>query len=339
MNIKGKKILVIGGTGFIGKWLIDELNSHEAVTYSMSSTKSVNAHYSIVSDLLNDAELDLTFSQGFDYVFHLAGYNGGIKFNQDQPAAIFMANTLMAMNLITVCCFTNVQKVVSTVTSCAYPAEEYFDEDYEVYGWRPTEVMKEQNYLDGYPHETVACHGYAKRNLLLASYYANKQYGLNAVCVCPTTVYGPGDNFDPNRSKVMGGLIGKFVKAKQENDSSVTLWGTGAAQREFIYVEDAVKYIYLSLLKYDDCSMPLNIGSGQEIPIKELAEKVAKAVKYNGRIEWDTTKPDGQLRKCLDRTRQEKILGKIKLTPLDEGIAKTVEWYLKEKLYEVGSVS
>lgn len=328
--IEGKKVLVTGGTGFIGKWLIDELNSHNAITYSIGNDLSINAKYTRYCDLLDDQRLDNILKEGFDYIFHLAGYNGGIKFNMEKPAGVFIANTLMAMNIITSAMFSGVQKIVSTVTSCGYPFEEYFDEDYDVYGWRPTEVMIENSYLNGPPHETVACHGYAKRNLQLASYYANKEYGLNAVCVCPTTVYGPGDNFDPDYSKVMGGLIYKFVKAKQENSNSVTLWGTGAAQREFIYVEDAGKYIYLSLLKYNNSSMPLNIGSGQEISIKELAEKVAKAVKYNGKIEWDTSKPDGQLRKCLDRTRQEQILGKIELTPLDEGIQKTVDWYMRE---------
>jgi GDP-L-fucose synthase len=225
-----------------------------------------------------------------------------------------------------------VPKIVNVVSSCAYPTDELITYESGESQFEPREILDEESFFDGPPHETVACHGYAKRNLVLATEYFADQYGTPAICVCPTTLYGPGDSFDAKRTKVMGGMIKRFLQAKQEKAPSVTCWGSGSAKREFLYVEDACKYMALAADKYDSSYTVLNIGSGQEITVKELAEKVAKVVKYDGEILWDTSKPDGQLRKRLDTTRQKQILGDIELTPLEVGIQKTVDWCLQEKV-------
>lgn len=320
------RVLVTGVSGFLGEHLAAFLTLQGCKVSGIALTHPYQRYVTHTVDLRERSKtIDLIKYLKPDAIFHLAGYNGGIKFNDDFPADIFANNTLMAMNVLEAARYVDV-KVISVVSSCAYPNELCLGTEYQC----SPDILVESTFLEAPPHHSVACHGYAKRNLFLASRYYHQQYNVNAVCVCPTTLYGPGDSFDINRSKVMGGMISRFLKAKQERAASVTCWGTGAAQREFLYVKDACLYLALAATEYNNPYEIINVGSGEEISIKELAIKVAKAVKYDGEILWDTSKPDGQLRKRLDRSKQNKYFPNVQITPLEQGIQQTVEWCLQE---------
>lgn len=324
IDYSGKKILITGAYGFLGQHLIQELLRNGAEE-RLLKVWDHQRH-----DLININNYSHFTGYGpFDYVFHLAGYNGNIQFNLSDGADIFYRSTVMGLNLLDWAAKTKAGKVISMVASCGYP--EYIPnatmacpcgvcEDCEM------QVCNEHYYFSGPCNPTVECHGYAKRNLQLASKLYWKQYNLNAVCLCPCTLYGPGDSFDPKKTKVMGGLIKKFSDAARDK-TDVTLWGTGTPMREFLYVEDAAKLIVEAGIKYEGHNIPLNIGSGQEISIKELANYIALATKFMGKINWDTTKPDGQYRKRLDLTEMQKILTPQPFMPLYDGIIKTVEYY------------
>ncbi len=317
MDWKSERVLVTGGMGFFGKHLCDLVGEQMDVdVYRPLSKEDFDlTDWYATSRMFDAVERN---AGPVSLVFHLAGWNGGILFNQTYGFDIFSRNTEMAMNILSACLARKVKKVVSVVASCAYPEDSHIP--------RQREVMVEDDFLDSPPHESVACHGYAKRNLQLASYFINKQYGLNAVCACPTTLYGPGDSFDPDRTKVLGAMVKRFVDAADRNDHEVVCWGSGKAMREFLYVEDAAKMLVQVMEKYDDSELPLNLGTGQEVSIKELAETVARAAGYKGSMRWDTSKPDGQLRKRLDLTRMKQYID-VPITPLEEGIARTVEYY------------
>lgn len=253
-------------------------------------------------------------------VIHCAGFNGGIEFNRQFPADIFYNNTVMGLNVIDMCRQFEVPKVLSVVASCAYP--EYIYEGGEC---KLNDEMYADEFLDLPPNDTVACHGYAKRNLQLASQFYAQQYGLRATTACITTMYGPGDSFHPMRTKVLGALIAKFTNAAIEEHESVTLWGTGSAKREFIYVDDAAEALVRSFGgPYEDSTKPINIGTGFEYSIKELANMIAKIIGYKGKILWDESKPDGQLRK---RLYMDSDIG-FSLTPMEQGIEETIRYYI-----------
>lgn len=305
------KVLITGAGGFVGKHLSEFFPASAWKIGGLNDLTSAN-----LLDI-NLVEKILRISQ-VNEIIHLAGYNGGIEFNVHYPADIMMKNTVMGLNLLWMASRQiTISKMLSTITSCGYSYEN------------ADKPLEEKNYLKDQPHHTVACHGYAKRNLFLASMYMWQQYQFNAVCVCPTTLYGPHDNFDQTKSKVVAGLINRFVKAKQEGHSTVECWGSGKPLREIMFVKDAVKYIQLALLRYNDPTLPLNIGSGQEISIRELAELIARLVKYTGKIVWNTSRPDGQQRKLLCRKRQLEILGELPLTSVEDGLAETIEWRFK----------
>jgi nucleoside-diphosphate-sugar epimerase len=253
-----------------------------------------------------------------DYCIHAAGYNGGIEFNRMYPADIFYANTIMGLNVHYACQYIGVKKLLSIMTSCAYPDTGM-------------EVLKEETFWEGSPNKTIRAHGIAKRTLQTASEAYNDQYELNAATVCVTNLYGPKDTFNLVRTKVVGALIRKFVEAL-DNNESVECWGTGSPMREFMYVEDAAEAIVQALQKYDDSTQPLNIGTGQDISIKELVEYVIKATEFKGSVNWNTDKPDGQMKKLLDTTRMSNYVD-IKPTNIEEGIKKTVDWYRGNKKY------
>lgn len=256
-----------------------------------------------------------------DYVIHAAGWNGGIEWNRRYPEAIYYKTSLMALNVLKSCVNSSVEKVVSIISSCAYPNG--------LIG-----AMKEDDFWNGLPNTSVECHGLSKRMLDAYSRQINREHGLMAVCAVLTNSYGPCDSFHPDKTKVVGALIRKFVEAKERGDKEVVCWGTGAPLREFMYSEDAGSALVEVLSKYDDPTKVINVGSGQEVSIKELTETISEVVGYEGNVVWDADKQDGQMRKLLDSSRFRDLLVEGWANhSLKYGIGVTVEWYKQNKEY------
>jgi GDP-L-fucose synthase len=304
MILDNKCVLVTGADGFLGTFVTKELASQGFSVLKLTSS----------DDLTREECVEKYKNIKIDYVIHLAGYNGGIAFNQTYPFDIFGNNTIMSINALKIAVESGAKKFVGVLTSCGYPPEN-------------GDNILEDTYLDDKPHESISSHGYAKRNLLIACQMANKQYGLNAVCVVPNTIYGPGDTTDPVRTKVMMAMIKRFVDAKNDNLDEVVCWGTGSPIREFIYVEDTAKLIVESLKIYDDVSSPLNLSTGQFSTIKDLSETISNAVDYRGIIKWDITKPDGQMQKVLNTDKMKSLFPDFVPTSLESGIKNTIDWY------------
>jgi len=309
IDLKGSKVLVTGGEGFLGTAICKKLKAHEAEPVILKHAE-VNLH-----DL--QAIIHFLTVNPVDYCIHAAGYNGGIEFNRMYPADILFSNTVMGLNLHHACEWANVKKVLSIMTSCAYPDTGM-------------DLLKEETFWDGQPNKTIRAHGIAKRTLQTAAEAYNDQYELNAATVCVTNLYGPHDTFDLVRTKVVGALVRKFVEAHLDGNDTVECWGTGAPMREFMYVDDAAEAIIQALQKYNDCTTPLNIGTGKDISIKQLVEYIVKALKYEGEVFWNTDKPDGQMKKLLDTSRMKEF---VNLDPIEveKGIRKTVQWYATNK--------
>jgi GDP-L-fucose synthase len=252
-----------------------------------------------------------------DIVIHLAANVGGIGYNQEFPGTLFYDNLLLGVHLMEEARKANVDKFVAVGTICAYPK------------FAPI-PFKEEDLWNGYPEETNAPYGLAKKMLLVQAQAYRQQYDFNAIYLLPVNMYGPGDNFDPGSSHVIPALVRKFVEAKNKGDKEVSVWGTGNATREFLYVEDAARGILLAAEKYN-ISEPVNLGSSFEISISELAEAVKKAVGYEGNIVFDSSKPDGQPRRKLDVSRAKKEFGFVSEVDFDTGLKKVVEWYEKTK--------
>lgn len=253
--------------------------------------------------------------KGKDVVIHLAALVGGIGFNRENPGRMVYENLVMGTHLMEEARQVGVSKFVSMGTICCYP--------------KYTKVpFKEDCLWDGYPEETNAPYGLAKKMLLVQSQAYRQQYGFNSVFLMPVNLYGPGDNFNPSSSHVIPALIKKIHEAKQKGEKEVIVWGTGKASREFLYVEDAARAIVLATEKYDK-SDPVNIGAGFEITIKDLVIKLVNLMDFKGRVVWDETKPDGQPRRCLDVSKAKKYFGFTAKTKFDQGLKKTVEWYYK----------
>lgn len=312
--LKKKRIMVTGGEGFLGNYICKMLkDKYEAVPIPVSHKKVDLRYY-------NDVKWEAFYrNRPIHGVIHCAGYNGGIEFNRQYPADIFYNNTIMGLNVLEQARRNAVEKVVSIVASCAYGQSE------DTGG-----VMFEHRFLQGEPHESVACHGYAKRNLQLASKFYNEQYDLRAVTTCVTTLYGPGDSFHPVRTKVVGALIKKIVDAVIYERESVSIWGTGRPLREFMFVEDAADAVIQAYINYENCKQPLNIGTTDECSIKELAKTIAKIVNFKGEIHFGIEKEDGQYRKALNKWSMPKFVN-IELTSLERGLRETIKWYLENE--------
>ncbi len=248
-------------------------------------------------------------------VIHLAAEVGGIGANRAQPGRFFFSNLSMGMNLIEEARLRGVAKFVQVGTVCSYPK------------FTPV-PFREEDLWNGYPEETNAPYGIAKKALLVMLQAYRQQYGLNGIYLIPVNLYGPGDNFDLETSHVIPAMIRKFVEAKRQDLPRVELWGTGAASREFLYVDDAARGIVSALEQYDGAE-PVNLGTGKEIAIRDLAEKIKQLVGYNGEITWDASKPDGQPRRCLDVTKARTLFGFTTRMDLETGLQRTIESYLR----------
>lgn len=303
---KDKCILITGGAGFLGSYVVRKLRESGYKKLFIPRRKDYNLVYlSKVKKLYNDSEPDI--------VIHLAGNVGGIEANKNRPAEFFYDNLKMGLNVMDEAYKRGVDKFVALGSVCCYP--------------KFTPVPFKEEYLwNGYPEETNAPYGLAKKMLLVQSQAYRKQYGFNSIFLLLVNLYGPGDNFNPVSSHVIPALIKKCFDAIKENKGEIVIWGTGKATRGFLYVEDAAEAIVLATQRYDK-SEPVNIGSGFEISIKDLANLVVKYTGFKGRIKWDASKPDGQPRRCLDTNRAFKEFGFMAKTSFDEGLKKTIEWY------------
>ena len=255
--------------------------------------------------------------KGVDIIIHLAARVGGIGFNQKYPGTLFYDNIIMGTQLMEAARLAKVEKFVQIGTVCAYPK------------FTPA-PFKEDDLWNGYPEETNAPYGIAKKALLVMAQAYRQQYGMNIIYLLPVNLYGPGDNFDLESSHVIPALVRKFTNALQSGEKQVVIWGTGKASREFLYVEDAAEGIIAATEKYDKPA-PVNLGSGREVTIKELVDLIAKLTKFEGQIIWDASRPDGQPRRCLDTTRAKNEFDFEAKMRLEEGLSKTIDWYTSEK--------
>jgi len=301
-----KRILVTGGAGFLGGFVLDRLNQRGAETVFAPTFEEY--------DLRNLDHIRRMFDNMHpDIVIHLAAKVGGIGANREHPGSFFYDNLVMGVQLMEESRLRGIEKFVAIGTICAYPK------------FTPV-PFREDNLWDGYPEETNAPYGLAKKMLLVQSQAYRQEYGFNAIYLLPVNLYGPRDNFDPLSSHVIPALIKKCVDAVDNGDDEVVCWGTGNASREFLYVEDAAEGILLATERYNDPE-PVNLGAGFEITIRDLAEKIAGLSGFTGRLVWDDTKPDGQPRRSLDTTRSWERFGFRAETDFDEGLAKTIAWY------------
>ena len=308
MNLKNKKILLTGGNGFVGKHVYKEL-----VRKGVKS-KNIVIPSSKKQDLRKPAVCQ-KLTKNIDLVIHLAGNVGGIVYNREFPGTLFYDNITMGVNIIEAARINKVEKFVCIGTICAYPK------------FTPV-PFKEENLWNGYPEETNAPYGLAKKMLLVMLQAYRQQYGFNGIYLLPVNMYGPGDNFDPKSSHVIAALIRKIAEAQKKGEKKIVVWGNGSATREFFYVEDAARAIVLAAEKYDKPE-PINIGAGFEISIKELVNLLVELMKFKGKIVWDKTKPNGQPRRMLDTTMAKKEFGFKSTTNFKLGLNKTIQWYLK----------
>ena len=313
-SLRNRIIVVTGGTGFLGTHLVRKLEEEK--------TKRVVALSSKDGDLRKDGVCRRLF-KGADIVIHLAANVGGIGYNQENPAVLFYDNLMMSTVAMHEAWKVGVEKFVAIGTICAYPK------------YTPV-PFKEEDLWNGYPEETNAPYGLAKKMQLVQAQAYSKQYGFNAIYLLPVNLYGPGDKFDPKQSHVIPALIKKFIEAKIDNSPEVVIWGTGTPTREFLYVEDAAKGIVLAT-KYYNNPDPVNLGSSFEISISELAHLIGDIIGFKGKIVFDVTKPDGQPRRKLDVSKAQKEFGFKATTDFKKGSKKTIDWYLSQIQKTVGS--
>jgi len=307
-ELKGKRIVITGASGFLGKHLTKKFVQELGDETELIGLGSGDL------DLRNQSKVFDWFDQyDPDIVIHLGADVGGIGYNKRNPGKLFYNNMIMGLNVVEACRKINVDKLLVTGTVCAYP--------------KYTKVpFREENLWDGFPEETNAPYGVAKRGLLLLLQGYRKQYGLNGIYLLIVNMYGEYDHFSGEDNHVIPALIRKFFDAKKKEQPTVTLWGTGKATREFLYAGDASEAIFRAIKQYSK-PMPVNIGAGCEISILELAEKIKELVGYEGKIVFDTSYPDGQPRRCLDTEKADKYFNFRASTDLDTGLRKTIDWY------------
>lgn len=305
-----KRVLITGGTGFLGSAVARALEVKDAA--------EVIALGSSDYDLMRQTEVEKMFhDHNPDMVINLAARVGGIGANMARPADLYLSNLLIGTYVLEAARKRNTPKTVLAGTICAYP--------------KFTPVPFQESALwDGYPEETNAPYGIAKKALLVHAQANRQQYGQNAIYLLPVNLYGPGDKFNAEVSHVIPALIKKCVEAIERGDEEIVVWGTGSATREFLYVDDAAEAILLAAELYDDPD-PVNLGSGREVAIRELAETIARLAGFTGRLRWDASKPDGQPRRGLDTTRAEKEFGFTAKTSLEDGLATTIDWYVTHR--------
>jgi GDP-L-fucose synthase len=304
--LQGKRIAVTGGGGFLGSVVVNKLRERGCDDLYVVRKRDY--------DLVKGSDVERLYRDARpEVVIHLAAVVGGIGANRENPGLYFYENIMMGVQLIEAARLSGVEKFIQVGTICAYPK------------FTPV-PFREDDLWNGYPEETNAPYGVAKKALLVQCQAYRDQYQFNGIYLLPVNLYGPNDNFNPNTSHVIPALIKKFVDAEAKGEPSVEVWGTGAATREFLYVDDAAEGIVLAAEEYDGRE-PVNLGSGMEISIKDLAELIARETGYTGRLVWDASKPDGQPRRALDVTRAEELFGFRARVDFVEGLRRTIEWY------------
>ena len=306
---KNKKVLVTGGHGFLGSHLVNKLQELGANTVAPTREE-----YDLVD---RDQVIKIYKENPCDMVIHLAAVVGGIGINQKHPGKFFYDNLMMGAQLIEYARQAKIPKFVALGTICAYPK------------FTPV-PFKEEELWNGYPEETNAPYGLAKKMMLVQSQSYRQEYGFNSIFLLPVNLYGPGDNFDPKSSHVIPALIKKCVDAVESNTEFIEVWGDGSPTREFLYVQDAVEGILLAAEKYDK-SEPVNLGSSFEISIKDLVELIAEETGFKGQIKWDRSKPNGQPRRKLDTSRAKHEFGFESQTSFEQGLHETIRWYKEHK--------
>jgi GDP-L-fucose synthase len=311
---QNKRVLVTGGAGFLGSYVCEKLRKEGCQQLFVPKESQYNlVEMEACKRVYQDARPDI--------VIHLAAVVGGIGANQENPGRFFYDNLMMGVQLMEQCRLFGVEKFVAIGTICCYPK------------YTPV-PFKEENLWNGYPEETNAPYGLAKKMLLVQSQAYRQQYGMNSIFLLPVNLYGPGDNFDPASSHVIPALIKKCFDAIKNNEKEIEIWGTGQATREFLYVEDAADGIVLASEHYNK-SDPVNLGAGFEISIADLASLIVKLTGFRGRIRWDSSKPDGQPRRMLDTTNAQKEFFFKAKTTFETGITKTIAWYKENKAHGV----
>jgi GDP-L-fucose synthase len=305
-----RRFVITGGAGFLGRWVVAKLRARGAVTVLVPSFEEYDLR------CLDDIHR-MYDSMRPDVVIHLAAVVGGIGANREHPGSFFYDNLIMGIQLMEEARLRCIEKFVAIGTICAYPK------------FTPV-PFKEDNLWDGYPEETNAPYGLAKKMLLVQAQAYRQEYGFNAIYLLPVNLYGPGDNFDPASSHVIPALIKKCFDAIERGDDHIVVWGTGMASREFLYVEDAAEGILLATEKYDAAD-PVNLGTGSEITISNLIEAIAELTGFTGTIRFDASKPDGQPRRCIDTTRAFERFGFRASMNFKEGLKRTIDWYRSSK--------
>ena len=312
LDLSTQRVCVTGGAGFLGTRLIEKLKDHGAKEIFVPTYPEY--------DLVREADiLRMLKDAKPDVIIHLAAKVGGIGANREKPGEFFYDNLMMGVQLIHHAWQQGVGKFVAVGTICAYPK------------YTPI-PFKEEDLWNGYPEETNAPYGLAKKMLLVQSQSYREQYGYNSIFLLPVNLYGPGDNFNPASSHVIPALIRKCLEAKEQNVSEIVAWGDGSPTREFIYVDDAAEGITLATMRYNS-SEPVNIGSSFEISIKELTELIARLTGFEGEIRWDTSKPNGQPRRKLDTSRAKERFAFEAKTNFEDGLRRTIEWYANERAH------